>query len=155
MTQKASTVRAKAAPLAPVATLSKLYFHGLYEEDQKTMLHSFQLVPINSNCPFSRALYDPSNKTMTISGTVTQEYLESVRKLDSFGQPVRSKSQGVYREVQERIRVNRVMETLLSTKEDIMDFVEKTTGSFIFPDGTDLYAQLDKLDKYTHVENPK
>jgi hypothetical protein len=154
MTQKAKPL-SKDFTAQPVATLSKMYFHGLYEADQKTPLSSFQLVPINSSCPFSRAVYDPSTKSLIISGTITQEYYEKVQKLDSNGQPMTKKFNGSYQNVLERIRMNRVIETTLSTKEDILDFVSKTVGSYVFADGVSLVDHFEKLDNYTHVENPR
>jgi hypothetical protein len=135
------------------AKLYKMQFRNLMEVDQKTELHSFQILPVSSDCPIEGAIYDPSNKTLVIKTKSSQDETQVVRKMNSNGSPVIVKSKNGYAEAKERIKLLSILENRITVREEIIDYVETLCGTVEFIDGTKLQDQLDKLDNFTIKSN--
>jgi hypothetical protein len=52
---------------------------------------SFSLMPINKECPFVEALYNPTAKTLAVIGKTTKETFHMIPRLDDNGHPQKLK----------------------------------------------------------------
>jgi len=52
---------------------------------------SFRLIPIENNCPFVEAIYDPDTRVLVLISNVKKQSLHMLAKLDEQGDPVKLK----------------------------------------------------------------
>jgi hypothetical protein len=67
---------------------------------------SFSLMPINNECPYVEAMYNPMAKTLAVIGKTKKDTFHMVPRLDDSGHPVRLKQGGTPEEPYKKQRVN-------------------------------------------------
>lgn len=88
---------------------------------------TFKMMPINLECPFVEAIYDPSTTLLVVIGKGTKQNFQYVPKLDEDGDPVRAKKPRnngkAYRE--QRITMDVLHEYYLTDPEEQILFIER------------------------------
>jgi len=67
---------------------------------------SFSLVPINNECPFVEALYNPMAKTLAVIGKTKKDTFHMIPRLDDNGHAQRLKTGGTEQEPNKKQRVS-------------------------------------------------
>ena len=97
----------------------------IYESDwygQKT----FKMLPIDCNCPYNEAIYDPSTKVLAIISKEHKEKPQMLPKLNGKGQLVTKSSNTAEpaKNIEERIMMDSYYEYYLDNIDDINEFIK-------------------------------
>lgn len=85
---------------------------------------TFRLMPINNDCPFVEAIYDPTTKVLAIIGKTAMEKPIMLPKLNDKGQTIPLKTPD-NRVVEERRILNSFTEYYMDSMSDITSFIER------------------------------
>jgi hypothetical protein len=87
---------------------------------------SFSLMPVNDDCPYVEAMFDPSSGIIAVITKIRKQSFHMMPRLDDNGEPQRLKAPNketgkVYKE--QRMAIETFSEFYLSDKLDIKDFI--------------------------------
>lgn len=90
---------------------------------------SFSLMPINNECPYVEALYNPMAKTLAVIGKTKKETFHMVPRLDDSGHPQRLKNGGTPEEPNKKQRVSQesYTEYYIVDQKEAEAFIKKFT----------------------------
>lgn len=87
---------------------------------------TFKLIPINKECPYVEAIFDPESKILAVIGNTKKNLFHMMTKLDDNGDPVKRKTFGPgnnpYKE--ERKTVETFQEYYISDTEEVKTFIK-------------------------------
>lgn len=91
---------------------------------------SFSLIPINKDCPYVEAMFNPHAKVLAIIGKTKKEAFHKVPRLDDNGEPLEKK--GPKKDPNSPYRMQRVSqetytEYYITEKSDIESFIKAFT----------------------------
>ena len=67
---------------------------------------SFSLMPINNDCPYVEAMYNPTEKVLAVIGKTTKDTFHMIPRLDDNGHPQKLKHGGTSEEPFKKQRVS-------------------------------------------------
>jgi len=87
---------------------------------------SFSLMPVNNDCPYVEAMYDPSSGILAVITKIRKQSFHMVPRLDDSGQPQRlkvpNKETGkVHKE--QRTTIETFSEVYITEKKEIENFI--------------------------------
>lgn len=90
--------------------------------DQET----FRLLPVDKDCPFNEAIYDPTEKVLAIISKDAKEKPMMLPKLSDKGLPIQVKRpDGTLGLQEQRVVLEAYYEYYITEKGDIREFVER------------------------------
>lgn len=86
---------------------------------------TFRLIPIENNCPFVEAIYDPEGGVLVLISNVKKQSLHMLAKLDEQGDPVKLKKPRVNLKPypEERKTIETFQEYYVAEKSEIKDII--------------------------------
>ena len=109
---------------------------------------SFKAIPINTDCPYMEAIFDPSSKILAVISKHSKQSYHMLPKLDDSGDPIKmkiGKRQNGKDFKEERRLIDTYAEYYISEKNEIENFIK----SFCL--NSDSYDYKDYMNK--EVEN--
>ena len=110
---------------------------------------TFRLMPINNDCPFVEAIYDPTTKVLAIIGKTLAEKPIMLPKLNDKGQPISLKTPD-NRTADERRIISTFTEYYLDNFQDIRAFIDRFA---VNPDHIAITAML--YSEATEIQEPQ
>ena len=105
---------------------------------------SFKAIPLNNDCPFMEAIFDPSSKILAVISKKSKQSYHMLPKLDDNGDPVRlkiSKRENGKDYKEERKLIDTYAEYYISERNEIEMFLDA------FCLNADNYDYVEYLDK--------
>lgn len=93
---------------------------------------SFKLMPINEECPYIEAIFNPMAKVLAIIGTKKKDVFHMVERLDENGDPRMRKGKPNKDEPiqKQRVSVESYSEYYITERDEIEDFLKNVTVNF-------------------------
>mgnify|MGYP003627672478 CR=1 FL=1 len=108
---------------------------------------SFSLVPVDSDCPYVEAMFDPTGGILAVITKVKKDSFHMVPRLDDNGQPSRlkapNKETGKVNKEQ-RVSVETFSEFYITEKEEIKNFLAVFAINFTTFDIDQFFVTVDK-----------
>ena len=90
---------------------------------------SFSLMPINNDCPFVEAMYNPMAKTLAVIGKTKKDTFHMIPRLTDDGHPQRLKTGGTEQEPNKKQRVSQesYTEYYIIEPSEAIEFIKNFT----------------------------
>ena len=89
-------------------------------------MNSFSLIPVNSECPYVEAMFDPSSGILAVITKTSKQSFHMIPKLDENGQPLRLKvpDKETGKTIKEiRVSTETFSEFYITKKDEIESFI--------------------------------
>ena len=87
---------------------------------------SFKMIPVNEECPYVEAIYDPKQKVLAIISKISKEQFHMLPRLDESGNmiPAKNPKEGQNPYKQQRVVIDTFQEYYIPSESEIKHFVD-------------------------------